>query len=166
LKFQTITPRVCAALFALLFTAFAGTTAFGQVATTTTTSENIPTTGSYVNQCNGDMVTFSGTMHVTNSMTVDGSGGTHLKTHSNYQDVTGAGVPSGLTYRVKTVSNEVVNDNDGPQSEATVISTVKLISQGPALNYFFRVVLHVTVNANGETTSTVEEAGFECRGSN
>jgi hypothetical protein len=165
LKFQIITPRVCAALFALLFTAFAGTTALGQ-ATTTTTNEEVPFTGSYFNQCNGDTVTFSGTMHVVNTMTTDSSGGTHLKTHINYQDVTGTGVPSGVVYRVRTVSNEVVNDNDGPQSTATVISTVKLISQGPALNYFLRVVLHITVNANGETTSTKEEAGFECRGSN
>lgn len=165
MKFQPIMPRVCATLFALLFTAFAGTTALGQ-ATTTTTNENIPFTGSYFNQCNGDTVTFSGTMHVVNTMTTDASGGTHLKTHSNYQDVTGTGVPSGIEYRVRTVSNEVVNDDDGPQSNATVISTVKLISPGPAINYFLRIVMHITVNANGETTSTVQEAGFECRGAN
>jgi len=165
LKFQTISPRVCAALFALLFTAFAAAPAFGQ-ATTTTTNENISFTSSIFNQCNGDTVTFSGTLHVVNTMTTDGSGGTHLKTHSNYQDVTGTGVPSGITYRVGTVSNEVVNDNDGPQSNATVISTVKLIAPGAALNYFMRIVLHITINANGETTSTVQESGFECRGNN
>ncbi len=165
MKLQTIKPCARAALFAMLFAAFAGagTEAFGQ-ATTTTTSENIPFTSSLFNQCNGDTVTFSGTLHATNSMTTDASGGTHLKTHMNYQDVTGTGTPSGVNYRVGTVSNEVVNDNDGPQSTATVISTVKLIAQGPTLNYFLRVVLHVTINANGETTSTVQEAGFECRG--
>jgi hypothetical protein len=105
-------------------------------------------------------------MHVVNTMTTDASGGTHLKTHVNYQDVTGTGTPSGIIYRVRTVTNEVINDNDGPQSEATVISTVKLIAQGPALNFFLRTVLHVTVNANGQTTSTVQEMSFECRGRN
>jgi hypothetical protein len=167
LKFQTVMPRVCAALFAMLFMAYAGaaTPARAQ-ATTTTTNENVPFTNSLFNPCNGDQVTFSGTLHVVNSMTTDASGGTHLKTHLNYQDVTGTGAPSGITYRVRTVTNEVVNDNDGEQSEATVISTVKLIAQGPALNYFLRTVLHVTVNANGETTSTVQEVGFECRGRN
>lgn len=165
MKLQTTTPRVRAALFAILFAAFAGagTEAFGQ-ATTTTTNEDIPFNSSLTNTCNGDMVTFSGTLHVVNTYTVDASGGTHLKTHTNYQDVTGTGTPSGLTYNVRTVSNEVVNDNDGPQSEATVISTVKLISQGPALNFFLRVVMHVTVNANGETTSEVQEVSIECRG--
>lgn len=163
MKLQTITPRFCAALFALLFTAFAGTTAFGQ-ATTTTTNENIPFSGTLINQCNGDTVTFSGTLHVTNTMTTDADGGTHLKTHINYQDVTGTGSPSGINYRVGTVSNEIINDNDGPQSTATFISTVKLIAPGPALNTFLRIVVHITINANGETTSTVDEMSFECRG--
>ena len=165
LKFQTITSRACAALFVLFLTAFAGagTPARGQ-ATTTTTSENLPFASSIFNSCNGDQVTFSGTLHVTSAYTTDPSGGTHLKTHINYQDVTGTGVPSGATYRVGTVSNEVINDSDGPQTETTIISTVMLIAPGPLLNSFMRVVLHITVNANGQTTSTVQEVSIECRG--
>ncbi len=167
MKFKTITPRACAALFALLFTAFAGagSEALGQ-ATTTTTNETVPFTSSLFNPCNGDTVTFSGNLHVVNTMTTDASGGTHLKTHINYQNVTGTGVPSGITYNVRTVSNEVTNDADGPQSTATVISIVKLVAHGPALDFFLRNVLHVTVNANGQTTSTVQETSIECRGRN
>jgi hypothetical protein len=166
LKFQTNTPRLLrATLFTLLLTAFAGAghEAFGQ-ATTTTTNENIPFTSNMLNPCNGDSVTFSGTLHIVNTLTIDGSGGTHLKTHTNYQDVTGTGAPSGITYRVGTVSNEIINDSDGPQSNVTSISTVKLISPGPALNTFLRIVLHITINANGQTTSTVQEVSAECRG--
>ncbi len=165
MKFQTNMPRACAVLFALLFAACASTDAFAQ-ASTTTTSENIPFTSSLFNQCNGDTVTFSGTLHVTNTYTVDASGGTHLKTHSNYQDVTGTGAPSGINYNVRTISNEVVNDADGAQSSATVISIVKLTAQGPALDFYLRIVIHVTVNANGETTSQVQEVSIECRGRN
>lgn len=167
MKAQTTARRACALLAASLSIAlaFAGVRAFAQ-ATTTTTNETVPITGTLPNPCNGDLVTFQGNSHVTNTFTTDSSGGTHLKTHINYQDVTGVGSPSGLNYRVGTVSNETVNDSDGPQSVATIISTVKLISQGPALNYFLRTVLHVTVNANGETTSTVEEVKIECRGQN
>jgi hypothetical protein len=164
LKFETNTPRLlCAALFAVLFTSFAGNEAFAQ-ATTTTTNENIPFTNSLLNPCNGDTVTFSGTLHIVNTLTTDAGGGTHLKTHTNYQDVTGAGVPSGITYRVGTVSNEIINDSDGPQSNVTSISTVKLIAPGPALNAFLRIVMHITINADGQTTSTVQEVSAECRG--
>ena len=168
MKVRTISPRVCAVLIASLFAALAaaaGAPAFGQTsATTTTTSETIPFTGTLTNLCNGDQVTFQGNMHVTNHMTTDSSGGTHLRTHVNYQDVSGTGFPSGLNYRVGTTSNETVNDNDGPQSEVTVIQTVKLITQGPAQNFFLRIVFHITINANGETTSTVDETSVECRG--
>jgi hypothetical protein len=164
-KFQPTSPRLCAVLVASLFIAFAaaGTPAFGQ-ATTTTTNETIPFTSTMLNPCNADQVTFQGNMHVTNQFTTDSSGGTHLKTHVNYQDVSGTGTPSGINYRVGTTTNETLNDNDGPQSEMTIISTVKLITQGPALNYFLHLVFHVTVNANGQTTSTVDESRIECRG--
>ena len=167
MRFQPTSSRLCATLIATLFIAFAvaATTAFAQ-STTITTNETVPTTGSMLNPCNGDFVTFQGNMNVTNHMTTDASGGTHLKTHVNFQNVSGTGAPSGLNYNVRTTTNETVNDNDGPQYEATIISSVKLISQGSAPNYFLQIVFHITVNANGETTSTVDETKMECRGSN
>lgn len=166
MKFQPTSPRIGAALIAALFVALAtGTPVFGQ-ASTTTTNETIPFTSTLLNPCTADQVTFQGDMHITNTMTTDSGGGTHLKTHVNYQDVSGTGVPSGLNYNVRTTTNESINDSEGPQSEATIISTVRLISQGSVLNYFLRLVFHVTVNANGETTSTVTESRIECRGNN
>lgn len=165
MKLQLTSPRLRVALIASLFVfcAAAGSPALGQ-ATTTTTNEELPATGNQPNPCNGDVVTFQGTMHVVNTVTTDSSGGFHLKTHVNYQDVTGTGTPSGVTYNVRTTTNETLNDNDGPQFETTVIQTIKLISQGSALNSFLHVVFHVTVNANGQTTSTVDEMRIECRG--
>ena len=166
MKCEPTTPRLCAALIAALFiTLAAGSPVFGQ-ASTTTTNETIPFTSTLLNPCTLDQVTFQGDMHVTNTMTTDSGGGTHLKTHVNYQDVSGTGAPSGINYNVRTTSNETTNDNDGPQSEATIISTVRLISQGSSLNYFLQLVFHVTVNGNGQTTSTVTESRIECRGSN
>lgn len=160
------TPRRVRALFtAALFFALAHSAApaYGQ-ATTTQTNETIPFTSTLPNPCNGDLVTFQGNLHAINRVTFDASGGYHLKTHVNYQNVSGTGVPSGNAYNVRTTTNETVNDNDGPQFETTVIQTVKLITQGPALNYFLQIVFHITVNANGQTTSTVDEAKIQCRG--
>jgi hypothetical protein len=164
-KFQPTTPRLCAVLIAALFVAFAAAAApaFGQ-ATTTTTNETIPFTSTLPNPCNGDLVTFQGNMQVTNTVTTDAGGGYHLKTHVNYQNVTGTGTPSGNTYNVRTTSNETLNDNDAGQAETTVIQTVQFITQGPALNYFLQLGFHITVNANGETTSTIDESRIQCRG--
>lgn len=133
-------------------------------ATTVTTNETIPFTDTRVNPCNQDLVTFSGNMHVANHVTTDAGGGTHVRSHVNYQNVLGTGAPSGLTYRVKTTTNETLNDNDGPQSELTVIQVVRLISQGSAPNFQLQVVLHITINANGQTTSEVTESRIACRG--
>lgn len=165
MRVQTTSRRVRALLCASLFIAIAGSGpyAYGQ-ATTTTTSQTIPFTSTLANPCNGDLVTFQGNMHSTNHVTFDASGGYHLKTHVNYQNVTGTGIPSGNNYNVRTTTNETVNDNDGPQYETTVIQNIKLITQGPALNYFLQVVFHITINANGQTTSTVDEAKIQCRG--
>ncbi|HEY0170717.1 MAG TPA: hypothetical protein VGB98_06815, partial [Pyrinomonadaceae bacterium] len=137
---ETTSRRVRALLTAALFfaLAYSAAPAYGQ-ATTTQTNETIPFTSTLPNPCNGDLVTFQGNMHVTNHVTNDSGGGFHLKSHVNYQNVSGTGAPSGLNYRVGTTSNETINDNDGPQFETTVIQHVKLITQGPALNYFLQV---------------------------
>ena len=165
MKFQTTLRRSCALLCASLFIAFAvsGAPAYGQ-ATTVTTTETVPITGTLTNPCSGDLVTFQGSAVVTNHVTTDANGGFHLRTHVNYQNVTGTGAPSGLNYRVGTTSNETTNDPDGPQAEMTVIQSVKLISQGPDQNYFMRFVYHIAINANGVVTTTVNETSIECRG--
>ncbi|HEX6183534.1 MAG TPA: hypothetical protein VFZ44_06455 [Pyrinomonadaceae bacterium] len=167
MRFQPTSSRLCATLIAALFIAcaVAATTAFAQ-STTVTTNETVPLNGSIINPCNAEVVALQGNVHITNHMTTDASGGTHLKTHLNFQDVSGTGATTGLNYTVRTTTNETVNDNDGPQYEATIISTVKLISQGSTLNSFLQTVFHVTINANGVTTTTVDETRMECRGSN
>jgi len=165
-KFQPTSPRVCAVLIACLFVGAATATTGSAQSTTVTTNEMVAITGSITNPCNGDTVAFQGDINVTNHMTTDANGGTHLRTHLNYQNVTGVGDLSGLNYTVRTTTNETVNDKDGPQFEATIISTVKLITQGPEQNYFLRVVFHITVNANGVTTTTVDQTRIECLGSN
>ena len=165
MKFGTHLPRPVAVLcLSLLVAAASAPTAGTAQATTVTTNETIPLTDTRTNPCNLDQVTFSGEMHVTNHVTTDSGGGTHVRTHVNYQDVTGTGLPSGAQYRVVTSTNETLNDNDTPQSELTVIQVVRFISQGVVPNFQLQVVLHITINANGQTTSEVTETRIICRG--
>lgn len=163
---STHLPRLGAAFLVSLLALAASsdaTTAAAQ-ATTVTTNETIPFTDTRSNPCNLDLVTFSGDLHIANHVTTDSSGGTHVRSHVNYQNVSGTGAPSGATYRVVTSTNETLNDNDGPQSELTVIQVVRLISQGSAPNFQLQIVLHITINANGQTTSEVTETRIICRG--
>ena len=166
MKLRNTSPRPFVALIAALFALCAAATNASAQATTTTTNETIPFTNTLPNPCNGDLITFQGNLHFTNTVTTDAAGGFHLKTHVNYQNASGTGTPSGVTYRVGTVSNETLNDSDTSQTETTVIQTVKLVAQGPALDYFTQFVFHVTVNANGQTTSEVTESRITCRAKN
>ncbi len=163
MKLQNTSPRLFVALLSALFAVCAAATNARAQATTTTTNETIPFTSTLTNACNGDLVTFQGDLHFTNTVTTDASGGIHLETNANYQNVSGTGAPSGTTYRVATVSNKTLNDSDSSQTETTVIQTVKLVAQGAPLDYFTQFVFHVTVNANGQTTSEVVEARIMCR---
>lgn len=158
--------RAGLALFAaalLLAGALPPVPAFGQ-ATTVTTSETVPVASTVTNPCNGDAVAFSGNMHVVNHVTTDSAGGTHLHTHTNFQDVSGVGAPSGATYRIITTRSETINDSQSPQAEMTVIQVLNLIGQGSTPNFKLHMTMHITINANGTTTSTVEELSVTCRG--
>ena len=165
MNFHLTSLRLRAALISAAFVVFAAAAspAYGQ-ATTTTTNEELPISGTIINTCNGDTVTYQGTVHVTNTVTTDASGGYHLKTHTNYQDVSGVGAPSLINYRIVTTTNVTVNDSDSAQFETTLIQTIKAVSQGSAPNLFLHFVMHVTVNANGETTSTVVNVNVDCNG--
>ncbi len=164
MKPQAHRPRLGAAiLLSLLAVTTSGTPTAAQ-ATTVTTNETLPFTDTRMNPCNQDLVTFSGEMHITNHVTTDAGGGTHVRTHVNYQDVSGTGAPSGVNYRVVTTRNETLNDNDTPQSELTVIQVVRFVALGLTPNFQLQVVLHITINANGQTTSEVTETRIICRG--
>lgn len=133
-------------------------------ATTVTTNETMPFTDSRVNPCNGDVVNFSGNMHLVNHVTIDSAGGTHLETHVNYSGVSGVGAPSGAEYRVVTTRNTSINDSASPQSEVTVVQVINLIAQGSVPNFRLFMTFHVTINANGQTTSTVTNVTTKCNG--
>jgi hypothetical protein len=165
MKYQAHRPRLGAVLLlSVLAAAASSPSPAAAQATTVTTNETIPFTDTRTNPCNMDIVTFSGELHIANQVTTDSSGGSHVRSHVNYQNVTGTGTPSGLTYNVRTTTNETVNDSDGPQSELTVIQVIRLITQGSAPNFQLQVVLHITINANGQTTSEVTETRIYCRG--
>ena len=165
MNLTTHLPRLGAAFLLLTFAVVTSNPSPASAqATTITTNETLPFSGSAVNPCNGDAVTFSGQIHVTNHVTTDSSGGSHFRTHVNYQSVSGTGTPSGAQYNVRTTQNETRNDNTAPQTETTIIQVFNLIAQGTVPNAKLHVVLHITINANGVTTSEVEEISVTCRG--
>jgi hypothetical protein len=128
-------------------------------ATTTTTNLILPL-NTTVSGCDGQLVTLSGNIHVVTHVTTDTNGGVHIKEHSNYQNVSGIGQPIPISYRGVSSNNTHFNN----QINVTIVDQVLLISQGPSDNLQIHITMHLTINANGQTTAVVENIRVECVG--
>jgi hypothetical protein len=45
----------------------------------------------------------------------------------------------------------------------TYINNFRMIGQGPGNNFLVHTTNHVTINANGEATATVDNTSTECK---
>ncbi|HEX8000500.1 MAG TPA: hypothetical protein VF528_19105 [Pyrinomonadaceae bacterium] len=132
-------------------------------ATTVTTNETIPYNQT-VTDCNGNPVLLTGSMHIVSTFTTGlPNGGSHFSMHTNFQNVSGTGLVEPIEYRGVSSNHFTSNDNN-PTYVFTSTQTFRLISQGSTDNLNVQIVMHMTVNANGETTSTVVNVNVECNG--
>jgi len=113
------------------------------------------------NSCTGcDVTLTSGTATVCQQLVTDSNGGQHLTVHVQAQ---GQGVDcDGNKYVVVINQQAHQNDNIGPGANATIKTTIKAIGQGGAPNFNCHLLLHVTVNANGDVTSEIDKASSDC----
>jgi hypothetical protein len=109
----------------------------------------------------GEEVALSGSLHDLFHVTLDGSGGLHVKTHSNPQGISGIGLTTGAKYQATGVTQEQFNAKIGEQD--TFINNFRLIGQGPGNNFLVHENFHVTVNANGVVTSFHDHFSVVCK---
>ena len=70
---------------------------------------------------------------------------------------------SGTRYVADETVNSITNGGTGAQT-FTSVGQLNLVSQGSTDNLVVRTTIHITVNANGEITSTSFEFTTDCRG--
>ena len=116
---------------------------------------DMPVSGTVLNPCNGETVTFSGIDHFT--FIIDGTG---LILRDNIH-VTAIG-SLGNSYEGNTEDINQFGDRVG--AEGTTVSTIRLISTGSAPNFEMDQVVHVTVNPNGTVTADAGHFTSNCRG--
>ena len=131
------------------------------------------------NDCTGEDILVTGFLHQMFFYHVDGGGGgsvfrsagIHDIQHSNGQGLSAVGVESGETYTVQVINNSSLHDDfyspiSGVQDFAnTFTNRVELSFQAPGghNNYRATLLVHITINANGEVTSVVENiSGVQC----
>lgn len=125
----------------------------------TTTSFSFPISFTSTD-CPADPVALTGTVHGVIT-TVDNPNGTVLvHTSFNPQGVTGVGLVSGLIYQGTGVTTESFTTRKGVTD--TFVNNFRLISRGPGSDVIVQEVFHVTVNANGQVTATVDRPTVRC----
>jgi hypothetical protein len=101
----------------------------------------------------GENVVFEGVLHEVTRTTTTGSGNFSLTSNVNVVGVTGTGQITGDTYHLVGGSN--VSVTMGPGETATVADSFNVIGPGPNNNSLSHVTYHITVGADGETTTEV-----------
>ena len=125
-----------------------------------TVNVHIPISGAVFNPCNGETVTFTGSVHVIQAVTFDGAGGFHLVENDNIH-VTATG-SFGNAYEGNEEDQFQLNGRVG--IEQTVGSTFSEISKGSAPNFEEHFLQHITVNANGTVTVFFTNFTSSCQG--
>jgi hypothetical protein len=146
-------------LFALMSIMVIGLTSlpiYGQ-ATTTTFRDTFAFSDGRLNPCNGEFVTFDGTISFVSHFTNTPNGGTII--NFNLQS-TGHGQGNlGNTYNINYNEHfKFISIHGAAQLESTVFS-IRVISQGSADNFLLETILRFTFNANGEPTHVDVDVG-------
>jgi hypothetical protein len=109
----------------------------------------------------GEDVHVTGEIHELFHVTLDGRGGFHLEFHQNGQGVRGTGLTTGDKYQVTGMFHNSINGKVGV--EETVANSLHFIGKGSASNFLLHQNLHITVNANGTVTASIDNTRVECK---
>ena len=131
-------------------------------AATVTNDIHIPISGTVISGCpGGESVDFSGSAHTLFHATINSDGGESADFHINGQGVSGIGEISGAKYQLPVAVH--INTNGHVGVETTTTLSAELIGQGPDNNEVMHMTFHVTVNANGTVTASVDNFFIKCQ---
>ena len=131
-------------------------------ASAATTRETVPFRTTIVG-CSGERVRVSGQLLLISHFTEDSGGGFHDVFVLVPRQVIGVSA-SGVTYRVVGGDRSTFHVSGRGTETFTNTDQFMIVSQGGEDNLLTRFTFHVTVNANGETTTVVDRFSGKCVG--
>jgi hypothetical protein len=109
----------------------------------------------------GEMVDLTGEVHAVFSATVDANGGLHIATHFNNVGVSGVGLTTGDKYQAAG-GDYFVSNSGGGANEFTFVNNFEMMAPGSGNNLHVHELVHVTVDANGEITTEIDNITVDC----
>jgi hypothetical protein len=150
-------------LTTLLLCLVGAASARGEGAVTETFHFVFPQSFVLLNPCTGHLVAFSGEDDALVHVTIDPAGGLH-RVGVVHVSETGTDLVTGETFRaVGAVLSVDSLDLSGSRSELTLKQGTSFVGQGPGNNLIQHETIHVTVDANGDVTASVDQLSIECR---
>ena len=122
------------------------------------TTERVPI--DFTTEGCGEQIHLAGTINNMSTFTSNSSGFL-LVIHSNPQGVSGVGLTSGAVYHATGVTNETFTVHGA--STITFVNSFKLIGTGSTPNMLETDVFHVTIDANGDVTSSHASSTVKCQ---
>lgn len=111
----------------------------------------------------GEIVALSGNIHDLFHVTMNGNR-YEGKVHSQPQGVRGVGLTTGDSYRGTGVTQETFGGSlVNGQASSTFVNNFRLVGQGTGNNFMIHEVVHVTIDAGGEITATVDQLSVTCK---
>ncbi|WP_342598103.1 hypothetical protein MHB48_10825 [Psychrobacillus sp. FSL H8-0483] len=123
-------------------------------------NETNPIADTTVNPCNGEVINFTGSVHVQGTGVFAPSGRFNGNIHNNIS-ITGKG-DMGNIYRGSETYNNFLNLVPGAITNET--HTVRMISKGSAPNFTMTQIFHITINPDGTVTVVVQQGQSKCVG--
>ena len=116
--------------------------------------------------CLEEPIVADGTLHEVRHITLDASGGRHVRTLFNVQvpRFTAVGVFSGTEYLFTGPGHFEFNDDNlaNPPRVRTFLDVYHLIGPAGTTNILAQFMLHVTINAEGEVTALIDTETILC----
>lgn len=111
----------------------------------------------------GEIVDFSGDLHVVVSLTINGNS-VSGKSHYQPQGIKGIGQVTGDQYNAVGVTQDAFHGSlqNGRYTE-TFVNNFRLIGPGPGNNLQIHENAHITINANGEVTVLLDNFSATCK---
>lgn len=122
------------------------------------TNEFVPVGFFRSSDCDGDVVEITGTVHV---MVFERSDGDVL-VHTNYRRVTAVGELGG-NYRVVGADHLLLPAPFPLPSSVHHQGSFRLLRHGSGDDLHVNVLFHITLNANGQVTTSIDRLTSECR---
>lgn len=110
----------------------------------------------------GEVVDFTGTLHMVSVVTIDENGGFHLQIHTQPVNVLGVGMLTGDTYIMSGSTVNTINAGSGIPIETTFVSNLNLIGPGPDNNLRVQVRFQLTITPDFQQTARFLEMTADC----